>query len=201
VIVAGVLALQGAVEAHLNALHRCGAGAVRVRTAEQLESVDCLVIPGGESTTMGALLDHNELRAPLARRLAEGLPVLGTCAGMILLSTEILDGRTDQVPLGAIDLSVRRNAFGRQLASFETDLDVDGIADPPLHGVFIRAPWIERVGESVDVLSRVDGHPVCASSGSVLVTSFHPELTDDTRVHQLMLERVPGGRAQAVGTS
>jgi pyridoxal 5'-phosphate synthase pdxT subunit len=147
------------------------------------------VLPGGESTTMSMLLESSGLFDPVAERLAAGLPAFGTCAGMILLGTEILDGRSDQRCFGAIDVSVRRNAFGRQVDSFETDLTVDGV-DEPVHATFIRAPFVERTGPAVEVLATVDGHPVLCRQGSVLVAAFHPELGHDTRLHELFLEQV-----------
>ena len=183
----GVLALQGASAAHADALRHLGAEAVEVRTPAQLDGVDGVVLPGGESTTISFLLDSNRLRQPLAERLDDGMPAFGTCAGMILLATDVLDGRADQQSFGAIDLAVRRNAFGRQLDSFEADLDVTGL-DEPFHAVFIRAPGVERTGDGVEVLAEVDGHPVLCRQGAIMVSSFHPELTDDLRLHQLFLE-------------
>jgi 5'-phosphate synthase pdxT subunit len=183
----GVLALQGASAAHADALRRLGVEAVEVRTPAQLAGVDGVVLPGGESTTISFLLDSNELRQPLAGLLDAGLPAFGTCAGMILLAAEVLDGRPDQRSFGRIDLAVRRNAFGRQLDSFEADLDVTGL-DEPFHAVFIRAPGVERAGDGVEVLAEVDGHPVLCRQGAIMVSSFHPELTDDLRLHQLFLE-------------
>lgn len=185
----GVLALQGAVRPHLAALGALGATPVEVRTPAELAGVDGLVLPGGESTTMSRLLDTSGLRAPLEARLAEGLPVLGTCAGMILLATEVLDGRADQRSLGAVDITVRRNAFGRQVDSFEADLTV-GDDPAPLHAVFIRAPVIEQAGPAVEVLATVGDRPVLARQGPVVVASFHPELTDDLRLHQLLLTQI-----------
>ena len=183
----GVLALQGASAAHADALRRLGAEAVEVRTPAQLDGVDGVVLPGGESTTISFLLDSNQLREPLAERLDAGMPAFGTCAGMILLATDVLDGRPDQRSFGAVDLAVRRNAFGRQLDSFEADLDVTGL-DEPFHAVFIRAPGVERTGDAVEVLAEVDGHPVLCRQGAIMVSSFHPELTDDLRLHQLFLD-------------
>jgi pyridoxal 5'-phosphate synthase pdxT subunit len=189
----GVLALQGASAAHVAALSRLGAEATEVRTAAALAGVDAVVLPGGESTTISMLLDANDLRDPLAERLAAGLPTFGTCAGMILLASEVLDGRPDQRSFAAIDLAVRRNAFGRQVDSFEADLDVAGL-DEPFHAVFIRAPVVERAGEGVEVLATVDDRPVLCRQGSILVSAFHPELTDDLRLHQLFLESVDRDR-------
>ncbi|MET0159863.1 MAG: pyridoxal 5'-phosphate synthase glutaminase subunit PdxT [Acidimicrobiales bacterium] len=172
----GVLALQGASAAHVDVLRRLGAEAVTVKTPSDLDGVDGVVLPGGESTTISFLLDSNELRQPLAERLAEGMPAFGTCAGMILLAREVLDGRADQRSFGAIDLAVRRNAFGRQLDSFEADLDVSGL-DGPFHAVFIRAPGVESTGAGVEVLAEVDGRPVLCRDGAIMVAAFHPELT------------------------
>ena len=183
----GVLALQGAFARHLAALASLGVEAVAVKRPADLAEVDALVIPGGESTTMSMLLESAELFDPIARRLADGLPVLGTCAGMILLATNVLDGRPDQRSFGALDIDVRRNAFGRQVDSFEADLPVVGMAGPPLHAVFIRAPVVERAGGSVEVLAEVDGRPVLVREGVVFAAAFHPELTADTRVHEAFL--------------
>ena len=185
----GVLALQGAVRPHLQALHELGVDAVSVKTPAQLDGVDALVLPGGESTTMSKLLDTSGLAEPLGTRLAAGLAVFGTCAGMIVLARQVLDGRVDQRSYASIDLTVRRNAFGRQIDSFEADLDVDGL-DGPFHAVFIRAPFVERVGDGVEVLASVDGHPVLCRQGPVLLSAFHPELTDDLRLHELFLGRI-----------
>ncbi|MEP4651041.1 MAG: pyridoxal 5'-phosphate synthase glutaminase subunit PdxT, partial [Ilumatobacter sp.] len=156
-------------------------------TAGQLDEVDALVMPGGESTTMSHLMRTNELFAPIADRLAAGMPVFGTCAGMIMCASEVLDGRPDQRSFGALDLTVRRNGYGRQLASFEVDLDVKGL-DSPFHAVFIRAPLAERVGPDVDVLAEHDGAPVLVRHGACTVASFHPELTPDARLHRLFVE-------------
>jgi 5'-phosphate synthase pdxT subunit len=182
----GVLALQGAFARHASAVERAGGAAVLVRTPEHLADVDRLILPGGESTTMSKLLDTQDLFEPLAERLAAGLPVLGTCAGMILLATDVLDGRSDQRTFGAIDITVRRNAYGRQIDSFETDLAVRGF-DEPLHAVFIRAPRVESVSPGVEVLAEVDEHPVLAVAGSIMVAAFHPELTGDVRLHRRFL--------------
>jgi len=190
----GVLALQGDVREHCRSLEQLGAVPVEVRTPGDLASVGSVILPGGESTTMSLLLESSGLLEPLRARLADGMPAFGTCAGMILLASEVLDGRPDQHALGGIDISVRRNAFGRQVDSFETDLDVVGL-DAPLHAVFIRAPVVERVGADVDVLASVtfpDGssHPVVCRQGSVLVAAFHPELSGDLRLHELFLREV-----------
>ncbi|MGE2728002.1 pyridoxal 5'-phosphate synthase glutaminase subunit PdxT [Mycolicibacterium vaccae] len=191
----GVLALQGDTREHLQALRAAGADAVTVRRADELESVDALVIPGGESTTMSHLLREFELLEPLQRRLADGMPAYGSCAGMILLAGEILDagvpGRA-ALPLGGIDMTVRRNAFGRQVDSFEEDLEFAGI-DGRVHAVFIRAPWVERVGPEVEVLATAAGHPVAVRQGRMLATSFHPEMTGDRRVHAMFVESLQAG--------
>jgi 5'-phosphate synthase pdxT subunit len=183
----GILALQGAFARHADAIERLGAAAREVRVPEQLDDVDALILPGGESTTMSKLLESQGLFDPIAARIDNGMPVLGTCAGMILLAREVIDGRNDQRSFGAIDLGVRRNAYGRQVDSFETDLEVAGFDDGPFHAVFIRAPGVERVGPSVEVLARVDDAPVLCASGSVMVAAFHPELTDDLRLHERFL--------------
>jgi 5'-phosphate synthase pdxT subunit len=189
--VVGVLAVQGAFDAHRRVLASLGADAREVRNADQLAAVDALVIPGGESTTMAMLLDRTGLRAPLADRLDAGMPVFGTCAGMILLADDILDGRPDQWSFRRLDVAVRRNAYGRQRESFETDLTVVGL-DAPFHAVFIRAPGVVRAGDGVEVLAELDGDPVLVRQGPVMAAAFHPELTADGRVHQLFLD-VSGG--------
>ena len=185
----GILALQGDVQEHAAVLADLGADPVEVRRPEHLAGVDALVLPGGESTTVSRLLDSSELREPIAERLSGGLPAFGTCAGMILLAREVLDGRPDQRSFGVIDIAVRRNGFGRQLDSFETDLAVAGLggADNPVHAVFIRAPVVERVGDGVEVLATVDDKPVVCRQGPVLVAAFHPEISGDLRLHQLFL--------------
>lgn len=189
----GVLALQGAVERHQHALDRLGVAHREVRTATDLGSVDALILPGGESTTMSKLLQVNDLFDPLSARLGEGMPAFGTCAGMILLAATVLDGRVDQRSFGAIDIDVRRNAFGRQVDSFEIDLRVTGLEEAPVHAVFIRAPVVERVGVDVEVLATVDGdRPVACREGPVLVTSFHPELSPDLRLHEYFVGMVDG---------
>ena len=186
----GVLALQGAFAAHARVLAELDADPIEVRTPAQLERVDALVMPGGESTTMSFLLESSGLFDPIAKRLADGLPVLGTCAGMILLAAEVLDGRSDQRSFGAIDLAVRRNAYGRQVDSFETDLDVPELGDPPFHAVFIRAPGVERVGPDVEALAERDGRVVLARQGPITVAAFHPELSGDPRIHARFLQEV-----------
>jgi 5'-phosphate synthase pdxT subunit len=186
----GILALQGAVREHVEAFARLGVDAVAVKTREQLDDVDALVLPGGESTTMSMLLERSELFDPIAKLLEDGMPALGTCAGMILLATEVFDGRADQRNFGAIDIGVRRNAWGRQVDSFEADLPVGALGGPDFHAVFIRAPRVERVGDDVEVLADFGDEPVLCRSGSILVSSFHPELSSDLRIHQLFLEGV-----------
>tara|TARA_Y100000310_G_scaffold53316_1_gene48926 strand:- start:69 stop:653 length:585 start_codon:yes stop_codon:yes gene_type:complete len=183
----GVLALQGAFASHAAMLGEAGATPIEVRRAHELAEVDALVMPGGESTTMSMLLDIAELSEPLAGRLADGMPVFGTCAGMILLAVEVLDGRSDQRSMGAIDLDVRRNGYGRQVDSFETELAVEGF-DDTFHGVFIRSPVVERIGPDVEVLAEVEGRPVLCRQDNVLVASFHPELAGDVRIHRRFLE-------------
>ena len=190
----GVLALQGDTREHLEALRAAGAEAITVRRIGELDSVDALVLPGGESTTMSHLLREFELLEPLRARLVEGMPAYGSCAGMILLATEILDagvaGR-EATPLKGIDMTVRRNAFGRQVDSFEDDITFDGL-DGQMHAVFIRAPWVERVGPGVEVLAQAAGHPVAVRQGRMLATAFHPEMTGDRRVHALFVDMVTG---------
>ena len=183
----GVLALQGAFARHSEVLTGLGAVPLEVRTPGDLDAVDAMVVPGGESTTMSMLLDSSGLRPSLAERLADGLPVLGTCAGMILLAGRVTDGRDDQRSFGAIDIDVRRNGYGRQVDSFEDQLSVTGL-DGPFHGVFIRAPVVERVGSDVEVLATVDGVPVLCREGAVLVSSFHPEMSGDGRIHERFLD-------------
>jgi 5'-phosphate synthase pdxT subunit len=185
----GVLALQGAFARHAAVLRGLGVEPAEVRTAAQLADVDALVLPGGESTTMSMLLESSGLFEPVADRLAGGMPAFGTCAGMILLGADILDGRADQRCFGAIDIAVRRNAFGRQVDSFETELDVRGF-DAAFHATFIRAPFVERAGPEVEVLARVDGHPVLCRQGATMVAAFHPELGADARLHELFIEQV-----------
>jgi len=191
----GLLALQGAVGLHASAFDALGVPTVDVRTEAELADVDALVIPGGESTTISKLLVSNRLFGPLAERLAAGLPTLGTCAGMIMLSATVLDGRPDQRSFGAIDIDVRRNAFGRQVDSFESELSLRDLDGGPFRGVFIRAPFVDRVGDDVSVLAEVDGHAVACRQRNVLVTAFHPELATeprsgapDLRVHELFCD-------------
>jgi 5'-phosphate synthase pdxT subunit len=191
----GVLALQGDVREHVRALEQAGAEPVEVRRAGDLDGLDGLVVPGGESTTMGRLLEVFDLLAPLRALVRSGLPVYGSCAGMVLLADEVTGGRPGQPLLGGLDVTVRRNAFGRQVDSFESELAVEGL-DAPVHAVFIRAPWVERVGDAVEVLAREPGgHPVAVRQGALLATSFHPELTGDARVHALFVQGLRGARA------
>ena len=185
----GVLALQGDVREHRVALERLGVPVRPVRLPEDLRGLDGLVIPGGESTTIGRLAERFGLLRPLRSALADGLPTLATCAGMILVAGAIVEG--DQPLLGGLDVVVRRNAFGRQNESFEMDLDVKGL-DRPFHGVFIRAPWVEKVGGDVEVLARVGDRPVMVNAGRIVAMSFHPELTDDSRIHRLWMEGAGG---------
>ncbi|MFM8268349.1 MAG: pyridoxal 5'-phosphate synthase glutaminase subunit PdxT [Ilumatobacteraceae bacterium] len=190
----GVLALQGAFAAHERALTRLGVATRQVRTPEDLADVDAIVLPGGESTTMSHLLTTSGLFDMLDRRLADGMPVLGTCAGMILLASHVLDGRADQRTFGRVDVTVRRNGYGRQVDSFEVDLDIPelaahGLGADPFHAVFIRAPKVESVGRRAEVLASHEGVPVLVADGPSVVAAFHPELTDDGRVHSLFLRR------------
>ncbi len=191
----GVLALQGDVREHQLALASCGAATRQVRSAEQLEGIDALVVPGGESTTMSNLALRWGLMEPMRDLLRAGMPAYGSCAGMIMLADRIEGGRPDQQTIGGLDITVRRNAFGRQVDSFEADLDMPVLGDLPVHAVFIRAPWVEDVGEGVDVLGTVAAGPaagriVAVRQGHLLATSFHPELTGDTRVHAYFVEMV-----------
>ena len=191
----GVLALQGDVREHEGVLRRLGAQTVRVRTPEELDSVEALVIPGGESTTMSKLAVTFGLIEPLRKRVAAGMPAYGSCAGMIMLADQIEDGRPDQETIGGLDVVVRRNAFGRQVDSFEADLAMPLLGPAPVHAVFIRAPWVESVGDGVDVLGRVESGPaagriVAVRQGHVMATSFHPELTGDERIHEYFVNDV-----------
>jgi pyridoxal 5'-phosphate synthase pdxT subunit len=203
----GVLALQGDVREHVRALEEAGAQARPVRRVDELDALDGLVVPGGESTTIGKLAVEFGLLEPIQKLIGDGLPVYGSCAGMIMLATEVLDGRPDQRAFGGIDMTVRRNAFGRQVESFEALVDLSGMDGGPFHAVFIRAPWVERVGEGVEVLGRVASGPAWAGSPlasaqsppaagrivavrqrSLLATAFHPELTGDPRVHRYFVD-------------
>ena len=191
----GVLALQGDVREHLRALAGEGADARPVRRPEELEAVDALVVPGGESTTMSNLAVAFGLLDPIRKRIGAGMPVYGSCAGMIMLAGTVLDGRPDQESFGGIDMTVRRNAFGRQVDSFEASVDIADIAGEEFHAVFIRAPWVEQVGPGVRVMGRVTTGPaagriVAVRQGNLLATAFHPELTGDLRVHRYFVEMV-----------
>jgi 5'-phosphate synthase pdxT subunit len=197
--VIGVLALQGDVREHLGALEAAGAVACKVRTEAELDAVDALVLPGGESTTIVKLAAIFEVLNPLRARIAAGLPVYGSCAGMILLASDLIDATADQTTFGGIDMTVRRNAFGRQVDSFEADLDVSGVDGGPVHAVFIRAPRVERVADDVEILARIETGPgagsiVAVRQGANLATSFHPELTGDLRVHRMFVDSVRGNR-------
>jgi len=184
----GVLALQGGFEAHAKTLRQLGAEPREVRTPEEMEGLDALVIPGGESTTIGKMIESAELEPALRAHHEGGRPILGTCAGLIVCDAE---------HLGLIDADAKRNAFGRQLQSFEADLEVAGVGDEPLRAIFIRAPWVERCGTEVEVLASYDGHPVAIREGSVLACSFHPELTDDPRFHAIFMAMTTAARERA----
>jgi 5'-phosphate synthase pdxT subunit len=186
----GVLALQGAFAAHARVLAEFGASAREIRAPADLDDLDGLVLPGGESTTMSMLLESSGLFDPIAKQIEDGLPVLGTCAGMILLAADVLDGRPDQRSFGAVDIVVRRNAYGRQVDSFEADLDIAELGSTPFHAVFIRAPVVEAVGPRAEALATHDGHAVMARTGRVTVAAFHPELSGDGRVHARFLQEV-----------
>jgi len=188
----GVLALQGDVREHLRALGDAGATGVVVKRLEHLESVDALVMPGGESTTIGKLLDRYGLIEPLKERVRSGMPLYGTCAGAILMADEVVGRQDAPHRLGVMDIAVRRNGYGRQLDSFEADVDVEGL-DATFRAVFIRAPLIERVGHAVEVLAGLDGHPVLVRQGVLLASTFHPEITPDARVHALFVKLVEEG--------
>ena len=183
----GVLALQGAFKLHAEALERLGVEALEVRSVEDFNSSEALIIPGGESTTMSFLLESSGIFESLQERSIAGMPILGTCAGMILLSSKIADGRSDQKPLNLIDIEVRRNGYGRQINSFESDLFIEGF-ESSFRGVFVRAPLVEDVSEKVEVIAELNGRPVMCRQDSTIVTSFHPELADDDRIHAEFLE-------------
>jgi 5'-phosphate synthase pdxT subunit len=197
----GVLAVQGDVREHLRALEAAGAHATTVRRPAELAQVDGLVVPGGESTTMDKLVRAFDLYEPLRARIATGMPAYGSCAGMIMLADRIADGRADQQTLGGLDITVRRNAFGRQVDSFEEDLHIHAIGGAPLRAVFIRAPWVEECGTGVEVLATVEegpaaGRVVAVRQGRLLATSFHPEVTGDHRFHELFVQMVRDARAE-----
>jgi 5'-phosphate synthase pdxT subunit len=204
--VVGVLALQGDVREHLATLSALGAQALTVRRPEELAAVDALVVPGGESTTMARLAARFGLLEPLRAAVAGGLPVYGSCAGMIMLADRLLDAPPDQVTVGGLDVTVRRNAFGRQVDSFESEVRIEGVEGGPVHAVFIRAPWVEQAGEGVQVLGRVvggaaDGRIVAVRQGDLVATSFHPELTGDRRVHALFVDIVRRHLAERAGAA
>lgn len=190
----GVLALQGDVREHLRALEDCGAEAVPVRRPVEIEEIDALVIPGGESTTIAHLAQTFGVFDLISQRIRSGLPVYGSCAGMILLADRVLDATADQKTFGGMDITVRRNAFGRQVDSFEIDIAIEGLTNTAMRAVFIRAPWVEQIGPGVQVLSSVmregASHPVAVRQGHMLATSFHPELTDDSRIHRYFIQEV-----------
>ncbi len=190
----GVLALQGDVREHVRALGAVGARATTVRRPDELESVDGLIIPGGESTTLWRLATSFDMMEPLRELLAAGLPAFGSCAGMIMLADRLVDGVPGQETFGGIDMAVRRNAFGRQVDSFESDISLTSMAGPPLRAVFIRAPWVEQAGAEVEILGTDEraGRIVAVRQGSLLATSFHPELTGDPRIHELFVDIVKG---------
>jgi pyridoxal 5'-phosphate synthase pdxT subunit len=203
-LLVGVLALQGDVERHRRLLERCGVAARPVRRPGELAGVDALVVPGGESTTMSKLAVAYDLLEPVRDRIGRGMPAYGSCAGMIMLASEVLDGRPDQRTFGGIDMTVRRNAFGRQVDSFEAPVEIAGAG--PMEAVFIRAPWVERIGPGVEVLGRVGRGPaagriVAVRQGNVLATAFHPELTGDPRMHRLLVRMAAGGAAGGPGTT
>ena len=184
----GVLAVQGDVQEHLKTLHRLGADAHPVRTAEEVAAADGLIIPGGESTTIGKLMERYGLRDPIRELVASGRPLFGTCAGMIVMARKVHGAADDQPSLAVMDVEVRRNAYGRQIDSFEADIDVKGIGGGAVRAVFIRAPVITRVGKGVDVLAVNDGYTVAARQGNMLALAFHPELTTDARIHEYFLK-------------
>jgi pyridoxal 5'-phosphate synthase pdxT subunit len=190
----GVLALQGDVREHVRALQAAGARSTLVRRPDELESVDGLIIPGGESTTLWRLAMSFEMLEPLRKILSAGLPAFGSCAGMIMLADRLVDGVDGQQTFGGIDMTVRRNAFGRQVDSFEADISLTGVTGPPLRAVFIRAPWVEQAGDEVEILGTDEraGRIVAVRQGPLLATSFHPELTGDPRIHQLFVDIVKG---------
>lgn len=186
----GVLALQGDVREHMSSLIACGVDPISVRRSSEIDQVDALVLPGGESTTIAQLAEVFGIYDHLKKRIDEGMPVYGSCAGMILLANEILDSKVGQKTFGGLNITVRRNAFGRQVDSFETDIPFNDGSNELVRAVFIRAPWVEKVGEGVEVLASVDNHPVAVRSKTLLATSFHPEITGDHRIHRYFIEEV-----------
>jgi 5'-phosphate synthase pdxT subunit len=194
----GVLALQGDVREHVRALIACGVEPISIRRPQELAAVEALVIPGGESTTISQLAKIFGLFDPLRARILSGMPVYGSCAGMILLADHILDIKEGQETFGGLDITVRRNAFGRQVDSFESEISFDDGSDATFRAVFIRAPWVEKMGDGVEVLASIDSHPVAVRSKSILATSFHPELTGDHRIHRYFIEEVARKALQKV---
>jgi 5'-phosphate synthase pdxT subunit len=194
----GVLALQGDVREHIEALSSCGVEALAVRRASEIESIDALVLPGGESTTIAQLAEVFGIFDLIKNKINNGMPVYGSCAGMILLADQILDAKEGQKSFGGLDITVRRNAFGRQVDSFESDISFNDGSDELIRAVFIRAPWVEKVSDSVQVLASIDNHPVAVRSKTALATSFHPEITGDHRVHRYFIEQVARPALQKV---
>jgi 5'-phosphate synthase pdxT subunit len=194
----GVLALQGDVREHIAALRSCEVEAIAVRRASEIESIDALVLPGGESTTIAQLAEVFGIFELLKSKINNGMPVYGSCAGMILLADQILDAKDGQKSFGGLDITVRRNAFGRQVDSFESDISFDDGSDELIRAVFIRAPWVEKVSDSVQVLAAIDNHPVAVRSKTALATSFHPEITGDNRIHRYFIEQVARPALQKV---
>jgi 5'-phosphate synthase pdxT subunit len=194
----GVLALQGDVREHISALRSCEVEAIGVRRASEIESIDALVLPGGESTTIAQLAEVFGIFDLIKNKINNGMPAYGSCAGMILLADQILDAKEGQKSFGGLDITVRRNAFGRQVDSFESDISFDDGSDELIRAVFIRAPWVEKVSESVQVLAAIDNHPVAVRSKTVLATSFHPEITGDNRIHRYFIEQVARPALQKV---
>jgi 5'-phosphate synthase pdxT subunit len=186
----GVLALQGDVREHIQSLMACDVEAVAVRRAQEIESIDALVLPGGESTTIAQLAEVFGIFDLIKNKIKNGMPVYGSCAGMILLAEEILDAKVGQKSFGGLDITVRRNAFGRQIDSFESDIEFNDGFEQLIRAVFIRAPWVEKVSNEVQVLASVDAHPVAVRTKTALATSFHPELTGDLRIHRYFIEQV-----------
>jgi 5'-phosphate synthase pdxT subunit len=186
----GVLALQGDVREHIASLLACDVEAVSVRRSQEIESIDALVLPGGESTTIAQLAEVFGIFDLLKNKINSGMPVYGSCAGMILLADQILDAKVGQKTFGGLDITVRRNAFGRQVDSFESDIAFNDGSDHAIRSVFIRAPWVEKIGANVEVLASVDSHPVAVRSKTALATSFHPELTGDNRIHRYFIDQV-----------
>jgi 5'-phosphate synthase pdxT subunit len=194
----GVLALQGDVREHIEALSSCGVEALAVRRAGEIEIIDALVLPGGESTTIAQLAEVFGIFDLIKNKINSGMPVYGSCAGMILLADQILDAKEGQKSFGGLDITVRRNAFGRQVDSFESDISFNDGSDELIRAVFIRAPWVEKVSDSVKVLASIDNHPVAVRSNTALATSFHPEITGDLRVHRYFIEQVARPALQKV---